>query len=138
MSELKTKLNEGDVEVYLNSVEPENKRQDCFNVLNIMKEVTGEEPKMWGDSIVGFGSYHYRGKSGREGDWFLTGFAPRKQALTLYIMSGFDNYETLMKDLGKHTTGKGCLYIKNLKYVNESKLRKLVILSAEFMATQNA
>lgn len=137
MSELKTKVNDGDVEEYLNSVEPEKKRQDSFTIMELMKEVTGEEPKMWGSSIVGFGSYHYKGKSGREGDWFLTGFAPRKQSLTLYIMAGFEQYEELMMDFGKYTTGKGCLYIKKFGDVDETKLRKLVKLSAEYMLTQN-
>lgn len=137
MSELKTKVNDGDVEVYLNGVEPEKKRQDSFAILELMRDVTGMEPKMWGESIVGFGSYHYKGKSGREGDWFLTGFAPRKQSLTLYIMAGFDQYENLMVDIGKYTRGKGCLYIKKFEDVDETKLRKLVKLSADFMLTQN-
>ena len=87
---------------------------------------------------MGFGSYHYKGKSGREGDWFLTGFAARKQALTLYIMAGFDHYEKLLEGLGKFTTGKGCLYIKKLEDVDEAKLRELVKLSAERMAAQTA
>ena len=137
MSELKTKVNDGDVQVYLNSVEPEKKRKDSFALFDLMKEVTGEEPKMWGESIVGFGSYHFKGKSGREGDWFLTGFAARKQSLTLYIMAGFDKYEELMENLGKYTTGKGCLYIKKFEDVDETKLRKLVKLSAEFMLSQS-
>jgi len=138
MAELKTKVNEGDVDAYLQDVEPESKRADCYAILELMQEVMGEKPKMWGDSIVGFGSYHYKGKSGREGDWFLTGFAPRKQALTLYIMAGFDKYEDLMADLGKFTTGKGCLYIKKLEDVDEAKLRKLVKLSADHLAASHA
>jgi hypothetical protein len=137
MSELKTKVNDGSVDAYLKSVEPETKREDCLAILELMKQATGEEPKMWGDSIVGFGSYHYKGKSGREGDWFLTGFAARKQALTLYIMAGFEKYDDLLADLGKFTTGKGCLYIKKLEDVDEKKLRKLVKLSAEHMAASS-
>jgi len=138
MSDLKTKVHDGDVKAYLNNVEPEKKRQDSLAILELMKEVTGEEPKMWGETIVGFGNYHYKYESGREGDWFLTGFAPRKQSLTLYIMAGFEQYEELLADLGKYTTGKGCLYIKKLEDVDESKLRKLVKLSAEYMAASNA
>jgi len=137
MSELKTKVNDGSVEEYMKSIEPEGKREDCYAILEIMKQATGEEPKMWGNSIVGFGSYHYKGKSGREGDWFLTGFAARKQALTLYIMAGFDKYGDLLGDLGKFTTGKGCLYIKKLEDVDDKKLRKLVKLSAEHMAASS-
>jgi len=137
MSELKTKVNDSSVDAYLKSVEPETKREDCLAILELMKQATGEEPKMWGDSIVGFGSYHYKGKSGREGDWFLTGFAARKQALTLYIMAGFEKYDDLLADLGKFTTGKGCLYIKKLEDVDEKKLRKLVKLSAEHMAASS-
>ena len=93
MAELKTKRNEGDVEAFLNSVADEKKQQDSFTILKLMKDVTGKEPEMWGDSIIGFGSYHYKYASGREGDWFLTGFSPRKQNLTLYIMAGFNEYE---------------------------------------------
>jgi hypothetical protein len=89
---------------------------------------------MWGDSIVGFGSYHYKYKSGREGDWFLTGFSPRKQSLTLYIMSGFDEYDALLSQLGKFTTGKSCLYIKDLEDVDPGILRELVRQSAEHVA----
>ncbi len=137
MSEVKTKVNDGDVIAYLNTIEPEKKREDSFAILELMKEVTGEDPKMWGASIVGFGSYHYKGKSGREGDWFLTGFAARKQALTLYIMAGFERYDELLADLGKYSLGKGCLYIKKLEDVNDKKLRKLVKLSAEHMSSSS-
>ena len=138
MSELKTKVNEADVKAYLEGIQPETKRSDCFAILKIMEEETGEEAKMWGSTIVGFGSYHYKGKSGREGDWFLTGFAPRKQSLTLYIMAGFDKYDGLMKNLGNYTTGKGCLYVKRLEDVDEKKLRKLIKQSAQFMAESQA
>ena len=138
MAELKTKVNDGDVDAYLQAVEPETKRADCYAILKLMQEVMGEKPKMWGESIVGFGSYHYKYKSGREGDWFLTGFAARKLSLTLYIMAGFDKYEDLLADLGKFTTGKGCLYIKKLSDVDEGKLRKLVKLSADHVATSYA
>ena len=89
-AEPKTKVNDASVTEFLDSVADEQKRNDCFEILTMMKQITKEEPKMWGSSIVGFGSYHYRGKSGREGDWMLTGFSPRKQNLTLYLMGGFD------------------------------------------------
>ena len=98
-----------------------------------MKEVTGEEPKMWGDSIVGFGDYHYQYASGREGNWFLAGFSPRKQNLTLYIMAGFDNYDTLLSQLGKYKTGKSCLYINKIADVNLDVLKELVQQSVAHM-----
>jgi hypothetical protein len=91
-----------------------------------MREITGEEPAMWGSSIVGFGSYHYVYASGREGDWFLTGFAPRKQALTMYIMSGFSEYDELLEKLGKFKTGKACLYVKKLDDIHLPTLKKLI------------
>ena len=102
MAELKTKRNDADVEAFLNKVENEKRREDSFRVLVIMEEITGLRPKMWGNSIVGFGSYHYKYASGREGDWPSVAFSPRKQSLTLYIMSGFDNFEELMRKLGRN------------------------------------
>ncbi len=101
--------------------------------MEIMKKVTKVEPKMWGTSIVGFGTYHYKYASGREGDWFLTGFSPRKQNLTLYTMSGFDEYDSLLKKLGKHATGKSCLYIKKLEDVDMKVLKELVTKSVKHM-----
>lgn len=137
MADLKTKKNEQDVEAYLNSVEHDKRREDSFEVLELMKDVTGEEPKMWGSSIVGFGDYHYKYESGREGDWFVTGFAPRKKALTLYIMAGFDGYEDLLSNLGKFKTGKSCLYINKIEDVDLDVLRELVAKSAEHVAKSN-
>jgi hypothetical protein len=133
MAELKTKRNKGDVEAFLNSVPDEKKRRDSFTILELMKQVTGQEPEMWGDSIVGFGSYHYKYESGREGDWFVTGFSPRKQNLTIYIMSGFDEYDNLMSRLGKYKTGKSCLYIKKIDDVDQDVLQELVKKSVEHM-----
>lgn len=98
-TELKTKVNKASVEGFLNTVKDEAVREDCFEIMKMMKQVTKEEPKMWGSSIVGFGSYHYKGASGREGDWMLTGFSPRKQNLTLYLMGGFDVEKDLLKNL---------------------------------------
>ena len=100
MSELKTKVNNASVKDFLNAIEDEQIRKDCFEISKMMESVTKAKPKMWGASIVGFGSYHYIGKSGREGDWMLTGFSPRKQNLTLYLMGGFDSEENYSKNLG--------------------------------------
>lgn len=127
--ELKTKLNEASVEGFLNSVEDEQNRADSFRVLELMKKVTGEEPKMWGPSIIGFGSTHLKYESGRELDWMLTGFSPRKANITLYIMSGFARYDELMARFGKHKTGKSCLYIKKLSDVDTNVLEELVASS---------
>jgi hypothetical protein len=137
MTELKTKPNDGSVEAFLNNVADPKKRQDSYAILELMKQVTGEEPVLWGDSIIGFGCYHYCYESGREGDWFLTGFSPRAQNLTLYIMAGFDQYEALLARLGKYKTGKACLYIKKMEDVDMDVLRELVRLSAQFVASSN-
>lgn len=126
MSEPKTQPNEGDVMAFLDKVEDNQKRQDSYDLLNLMKELTGHEPKMWGDSIVGFGTYHYRYASGREGDWMLTGFSPRKQSLSVYIMCGFQQVENQMKQLGKHKTGASCLYIKKLSDVDLDVLSGII------------
>ena len=138
MAELKTKRNQGDVKAFLNSVENDKKRQDSFTILELMKQVTGKQPEMWGDSIVGFGSYHYKYASGREGDWFVTGFSPRKQNMTLYIMSGFDEYDQLLSKLGKHSIGKSCLYIKKVEDVDMEVLKELVQKSVEHMEKVNS
>jgi hypothetical protein len=133
MAELKTKVNDQNVEEFLKGLADEKKRQACFTLLEIMKQITQAEPKMWGSSIVGFGNYHYKYASGREGDWFLTGFSPRKQNLTLYIMAGFEQYEELLKQLGKHTTGKSCLYIKRIEDIDLPTLKTLVEESVKHM-----
>ncbi len=132
-AELKTRVNTASVEGFLNSVEDEQKRKDCFEILKLMKQVTKEEPKMWGASIIGFGSYHYKGASGREGDWMLTGFSPRKQNLTLYLTGGFDLHKDLLKKLGKYKTSVGCLYIKKLDDVDKKVLKELVTESVKTM-----
>ncbi|MCG8353132.1 MAG: DUF1801 domain-containing protein [Chloroflexales bacterium] len=138
MAELKTKPNEASVEAFLNGITDAKKREDCFAVKEIMQQGTGVEPRMWGDSIVGFGTYHYKYESGREGDWFVTGFSPRKQNLTLYIMAGFDQYDELLAKLGKHKTGKSCLYVKKLDDIDRATLRELVQQSVEHMTKSNA
>jgi hypothetical protein len=134
MAELKTKRNDNSVEDFLNGVAEEQKRRDAFAILELMKKITKAEPKMWGSSIVGFGSYHYKYASGREGDWPITGFSPRKQNLTLYIMPGFARYGELMKKLGKHKTGKACLYINSLDDIHLPTLKELVKQSVQYMA----
>jgi hypothetical protein len=137
MAELKTQPNDQSVEAFLNGVTDEKQRQDSFAVLELMKKLTGAEPKMWGTSIVGFGSYHYKYASGREGDWFLTGFSPRKQSLTLYIMAGFSRHDTLMSKLGKFKTGKSCLYIKRLEDVDRDVLKELIKESVEHLSSSS-
>jgi len=132
-AELKTQVNEASVESFLNTVKDEEVRKDCFEILKMMKQVTKEDPKMWGASIVGFGSYHYKDASGREGDWMLTGFSPRKQNLTLYLMGGFDLHKELLKKLGKFKTSVGCLYIKKLDDVDKKVLKELVTESVKTM-----
>ncbi len=133
MADLKTKANKASVEKFLNSVKDEKKKADCFKILELMKKITKDKPVMWGPSIVGFGKYHYKYASGREGDWFLTGFSPRKQNLTLYIMSGFKKYDGLMKKLGKYKTGSSCLYINKLKDVDIKVLKSLITESVKYM-----
>ena len=133
MTELKTKPNDNNVVEFLNKVENERRREDSFEILKLMKEVTKEEPIMWGDSIVGFGSYHYKYTSGREADWLAIGFSPRKQALTVYIMDGFDKYTELLDKLGKHKTGKSCLYINKLEDVSIPVLKELMIESIKYV-----
>jgi hypothetical protein len=137
MADLKTKATKASVTKFLRAITDETKKKDSFAILNLMAEVTKAEPVMWGTSIVGFGRYHYKYASGREGDWPLVGFSPRKQNLTLYIMSGFDGYDELMKKLGKYKTGKSCLYLKSLDDVHVATLKKLIRLSVEHMRETN-
>lgn len=133
MVELKTKVSKQSVTAFLNGIADEQKRKDARTVMKLMKAATGKQARMWGDSMVGFGSYHYKYASGREGNWFLTGFSPRKQALTLYIMAGFSGYDGLMKKLGKYKTGKSCLYVKKLEDVDLKVLQELIERSVQHM-----
>jgi hypothetical protein len=126
MAELKTRPTRASVDKFLKQIADETRREDCFKVAKMMEEITGEKPTMWGPSIVGFGTYHYKYASGREGDWPITAFSPRKQDLTLYIMAGFKQYPELMEKLGKHSTGKSCLYIKRLSDIHVPTLKKLI------------
>ena len=133
MSQNITVRNDGDVMAYLQSVTSKRRREDSLAMLDIMREVTDLPAEMWGTSIVGFGSYHYKYESGREGEFMLTGFAPRKQALTLYIMGGHERYADLFARLGKHRTGKSCLYINKLADVDLDVLREIIAESVAFM-----
>ena len=137
MAELKTKPTEASVKDFLNQIPDEERREDCFAVAKIMEEITGNKPKMWGPSIVGFGTYRYKYASGREGDWPVTAFSPRKKDLTLYItLTGFVKYAELMEQLGKHSTSKSCLYIKRLSEIHVPTLKKLIKESVKHMNKQ--
>lgn len=133
MAELKTKPNDRNVNELINSIENTEKIQDCHVLIEIMKEITKSEPKIWGDSIVGFGDYHYKYKSGREGDWFFTGFSPRKQNISVYIMTYLEHFDELLGKLGKFKKGKSCLYIKKLRDVDIEVLKELIRLSVELL-----
>ena len=126
MAENKTQKTEASVSDFLNTLPDETKRQDCFTILALMKQASGSAPKMWGPAIIGFGDAHYKYESGREGDWFKIGFSPRKANLTLYIMGGLPKYADLLGQLGKHKTGKGCLYINKLSDVNLDVLKEMI------------
>ena len=126
MGELKTKCNDGDVRAFIEAVAHERRREDGLALLELFDEVTGMKPMMWGDSMVGYGSYHYKTKSGQEGDWFVTGFSPRNQNITVYIMPGFNLLELDLSELGKHKTGRSCLYINKLTDIDLDVLKSLV------------
>jgi len=131
--DMKTTQTEKSAVDFINSVENEQKQKDCFALMGLMEKITGEPAKMWGPSIVGFGTYHYKYASGREGDFLTVGFSPRKTALTLYIMSGFSKYDDLMNNLGKFKTGKSCLYIKRLADLNIDVLTELISESVTYI-----
>lgn len=122
----KTQKTSENVEWFLSSISEEQKRLDCLKLLDIMQNITQAPPAMWGTSIVGFGEYHYRYKTGREGDWFLTGFAPRKQALTLYLMCDLSHDGLNFDGLGKYKKSKGCLYIKRLSDIDLAVLKRII------------
>lgn len=137
MAELKTKRNDASVKDWLAAIPDPKRRKDCETVIRLMKQATRAEPRMWGASIVGFGSYYYRYKSGREGDWFLIGFASRKPYLTLYIMDGFAGYDRLLAKLGRHRNGKSCLYLKRLSDVDAGVLKELVTASVRHVRSKS-
>ena len=129
----KTKPTKKSVTAFIGSIEGAERRRDVKKVAAMMREATGSRARMWGASIVGFGEYHYRYDSGREGDFMITGFSPRKQALVVYIIPGFAPFAPLMTKLGKYKTGKSCLYIRRLAEVDETVLRKLIAASVKHM-----
>ena len=131
MAEPKTKPTKESVKDFLNRIPEAERREDCFAIAKMMEEITGEKPVMWGPSIVGFGSYHYKYGSGREGDWMMTGFSPRKKDLTVYLMMGFEKRAELMEKLGKHSHAKSCLYIKRLSDIHVPTLKKLIKASVK-------
>ena len=131
MAELKTKPTGEDVTLFLNALSNEKKRQDSFTLIELMRQATGKEPKLWRGGIIGFGDVHYKYASGHEGDTGIIGFAPRKQNITLYLLSGFDGLESLLARLGKHKIGKGCIYINRLDDIDLPVLRELIQSSVE-------
>ena len=133
MAEPKTKPTKASVEKFLNTIKEPTRREDCFAISKLMEEAIGEKPRMWGTSIVGFGSNWYTNTTGKPAEWPLIAFSPRKQALTLYLMmGGFDKYDDLMKKLGKHSSSKACLYIKRLEDVHLPTLKKLISESVKY------
>ena len=126
MYELKTKENEQSVNEFLQMIEQDKKRNDCFELLKFIGKVTGKNAKMWGNSIIGFGSYQYKYPSGQEGEWFLTGFAPRKTNISIYIIYGIDQYSELLEKLGKFKRGKSCLYINKIEDIDLKVLEELI------------
>jgi len=133
VAEQKTKPTDASVEKYFENIPDETRREDCRQVARIMEEITGEKPVMWGPSIVGFGTQHYKYASGHEGDWPIAAFSPRKKDLTIYLLPGPSQFPELMAKLGKHSTGKSCLYIKRLSDVHVPTLKKLIRASVKTM-----
>ncbi len=134
MSANKTQATEASVIKFLTAVTPEQKRQDAFALLEMMERLSGYKAKMWGPSIVGFGEYHYKYDSGREGDFMRIGFSPRKANISLYIIAGFEQHQDLLNELGKHKTGKSCLYVNHLKDIKLKVLEQLISKELEYMA----
>ena len=139
MAELKTKLNEANVADFINaSADSEQKKKDAFELLALMEEWTGFKPKMWGASMIGFGSYHYKSERSRqEGDWPLVGFSPRKTAISLYVFSGTLEQEELLYELGTFTMGKGCIYVKKLSDTNQDVLKELIMENIQYLKSQH-
>ena len=133
MAQNKTRATTASVTEFVNGIEPKDRRADAKKVAAMMRRATGKRAKMWGSSIVGYGEYHYKYESGREGDFMITGYSPRKQALTVYIMPGFSHFDAEMKKLGKYKTGRSCLYIKRLSDVDEKVLERLITKSVKHM-----
>jgi len=138
MAEVKTKQTEADVQEFINSfAETAQKRKDSFELLKLMQDFTGYEAKMWGPTMIGFGSYHYKSeRSSQEGDWPLIGFSPRKAAISLYVYTGSPEHEYLLEDLGKFKMGKACIYVKKLSDINQEALKKLMKVSIDFLQSK--
>lgn len=138
MAELKTKQNSADVAEFINTfADSEQKRKDSFELLELMQNTTGFQPKMWGDSMIGFGSYHYKSdRSTQEGDWFMVGFSPRKAAISLYVYTGSAENEHLLQNLGKFKMGKACIYVKKLSDINKDELSKMIKTTVNFLETK--
>jgi hypothetical protein len=134
MAELKTKQTKESVADFIAAIADEGRRKECKELLKLFKEITKEKPVIWGNGVVGFGTFHYKSeRSKQEGDWFISGFSPRKQNFTIYIIPGFSGYPDLMKKLGKYKTGGGCLYINKLADVDTKVLRELISQAVTFM-----
>ena len=136
MSYLKTKENDADVIAYLNAISDDQKKEDCLTLIDLMERVSGYKAKMWGKKIIGFGSYTYKTKAGKEGEWFLIGFSPTKANISLHLMFGLEDEKDLLSKLGKHKTGKGCLYINALSDVDLSFLEKIMDHTFERMINE--
>ena len=133
MATLKTRETEASVQQFIDALENESRKKDCLIMEKMMQEITGKPAAMWGSSIVGFGSYHYKYASGRKGDYLVTGFSPRKQNFTIYIMPGYTNYQHLLDKIGKHKLGKSCLYVKCLDDIDLGVLKTLITDSVSEM-----
>jgi hypothetical protein len=139
MAELKTKQNDADVTEFINSfADTEQKRKDSFELLKLMREFAGFEPKMWGPSIIGFGQYHYKSeRSSQEGDWPLVGFSPRKAAISLYVYTGAPEHEHLLEGLGKFKRGAACIYIKKLSDIDQEALKRLMRTTIDYLQSKH-
>lgn len=126
MADNKTKVNNASVKAYLEQVDSETQKKEAYEILEMMKRITKQKPKMWGDALIGFDNYHYKYASGREGDWFITGFSPRKGKMSIYLLPTLLESSPLMEKLGKHKKGKGCLYVKTLDDIDKKVLEKLI------------
>lgn len=138
MAELKTKQTEADVYEFIHSfADSEQKRNDSIALINLFQDITGYPPKMWGPTMIGFGSYHYKSERSRqEGDWLLVGFSPRKAAISLYVYTGMPEHEYLLKDLGKFKMGRACIYIKKLSDIDTEVLKKMILFTIDFLQTR--
>jgi len=138
MAELKTRQTSADVSEFIHAfADTEQKRKDSFELLKLMQDFTGYEPKMWGPSIIGFGSYHYKSeRSSQQGDWLLVGFSPRKAAISLYVYSGAKEHEYLLEGLGKFTMGKACIYVKKLSDIDQEVLKKLMKATIDYLQSR--